>query len=126
MAQSFDIIKYMGSLTGYSLDKSVLERIVMERGLSEVKDFAELTQKDKDLLLADIIFNLCFLYPTQSPSISKKHGQFSLTIGAQTITYKDRLYDLMLRLYEKWDDDKLSEIEEMKEGLQWINEDDCI
>lgn len=124
MEKSFDIISYMGSLTGYSLESSVLERIALERGVSDVKDYSDLTEKDRDLLLADIIFTVCFLFPTQTPSISKKHGTFSQTIGAQTITYKDRLYDMMLRLYKKWDDAKLGEIEGMNDGLQWIDESD--
>lgn len=125
MAQSFDIIKYMGSLTGYSIEQSVLERIAMERGVSTAMSFADITEKDKDLLLADIIFHLYFLSPTQSPSISKKHGNFTLTIGAQTITNNDKLYDLMLRLYEKWGDDKLAEIADMQDGLTWVDENGC-
>ena len=116
---SFDIIRYMSSLTGYIFDDAVLERIALERNVSDVCSFAEITEKDKDLLTADLLFVLC-TSPSQSASISKKHGQFSQSIGSQTITDKDVIYDLMMRLYQKWDDPKAEEIKDMLGGLQWM------
>ena len=115
----FDIIRYMSSLTGYIFDDAVLERIALERNVSDVCSFAEITEKDKDLLTADLLFVLC-TSPSQSASISKKHGQFSQSIGSQTITDKDVIYDLMMRLYQKWDDPKAEEIKDMLGGLQWM------
>ena len=116
---SFDIIRYMSSLTGYIFDDAVLERIALERNVSDVCSFAEITEKDKDLLTADLLFVLC-TSPSQSASISKKHGQFSQSIGSQTITDKDGIYNLMVRLYQKWEDPKIKEIEEMGGGLEWM------
>ena len=115
----FDIIRYMSSLTGYIFDDAVLERIAWERNVAEVGSFAELSEKDKDLLTADLLFVL-YTSPSKSTSISKKHGQFSMSIGGQTITDKDGIYDLMMRLYTKWEDPKAEELESIGGGLEWM------
>ena len=116
---SFDIIRYMSSLTGYVFDDAVLERIALERNVAEVGSFADITEKDKDLLTADLLFVLC-ASPSHSASISKKHGQFSMSIGGQTITDKDNIFDIMMRLYTKWEDPKAEELESIGGGLEWM------
>ena len=116
---SFDIIRYMSSLTGYIFDDAVLERIALERSVADVASFSEITEKDKDLLTADLLFVL-YTSPSQSASISKKHGQFSMSIGSQTITDKDGIHNLMVRLYQKWDDPKAEELESFGGGLEWM------
>lgn len=115
----FDIIRYMSSLTGYIFDDAVLERIALERNVAEVGSFAELSEKDKDLLTADLLFVL-YTSPSKSASISKKHGQFSQSVGSQTITDKDNIFDTMMRLYKKWEDPKAEELESMRGGLEWM------
>ena len=116
---SFDIIRYMSSLTGYVFDDAVLERIALERKVAEVGSFAEITEKDKDLLTADLLFVL-YTSPSQSASLSKKHGQFSQSVGSQIITDKDGIFHTMMRLYNKWEDPKAEELESMGGGLEWM------
>lgn len=122
----FDIITYMSTLTGFTFEKSVLERIAIERGVSEVTEYNQLEQKDKDLLLADLLF-VAYTTPYQTSSLTKQHGAFSQTIGSQIITDKKSLFNLITALYRKWNDDKLETVNQMDGGLQWINysEDDC-
>ena len=116
---SFDIIRYMSSLTGYVFDDAVLERIALERNVAGVASFSDITEKDKDLLTADLWFVLS-TSPSQSASFSKKHGQFSMSVGSQTITGKDNIFDIMMRLYQKWEDPKSEELEDMGGGLEWM------
>ena len=117
--ESFDIIRYMSSLTGYIFDDAVLERIALERNVAGVASFSDITNKDKDLLTADLLFVL-YTSPTQSASFSKKHGQFSQSVGSQAITDKDGIFDIMMRLYNKWEDPKAKELEDMGGGLEWM------
>ena len=116
---SFDIIRYMSSLTGYVFDDAVLERIALERNVAGVASFSEITDKDKDLLTADLLFVL-YTSPSQSAAFSKKHGQFSQSVGSQTITDKDGIFHTMMRLYTKWEDPKAKELEDMGGGLEWM------
>lgn len=115
----FDIITYMSSLTGYSFDRPVLERIALEREVDGIASFEELTQKDRDLILADMLFVL-YTTPTQTSSLTKQHGAFSQTIGSQYISDKRNIYELMNKLYAKWGDPKLDDISEAGGGLSWL------
>lgn len=116
----FDIITYMSTLTGFTFERSVLERIAIERGVSEVTEYNQLEQKNKDLLLADLLF-VAYTTPYQTSSLTKQHGAFSQTIGSQIITDKKSLFNLITALYRKWKDDKLEIVNQMDGGLQWIN-----
>lgn len=116
----FDIITYMSTLTGFTFEKSVLERIAMERGVSEVTDYNQIEQKEKDLMLADMLL-VIYTSPYQTSSLTKQHGAFTQTIGSQIITDKRGIYNLMTALYRKWNDAKLETVNEMDGGLQWIN-----
>ena len=105
MASTFDIIEYMSGLTGFVLDDSVLRRIAIERGVSEVTAYEELEERDRDLILADILMAVYFA-GYELPSFQHQHGQFSTSIGKQTIKDKDSLLAWARRLYRKWGDEK--------------------
>lgn len=115
----FDIIAYMGSLTGFTFEKPVLERIALERGVENVSSLEELSQKDRDLILADMLFVL-YTTPTQTSGLTKQHGAFSQTIGSQYISDKRNIYELMNKLYAKWGDPKLEDIADTAGGLAWL------
>lgn len=117
MRPTFDIISYLSSLTGFSFEKPVLERIAMERNVRCATSIDDLSQRDRDLLLADLLF-VIYTSPTQSASISKKHGSFSLSVGSQYISDKRGIYELMMKLYAKWGDEKADALDEGY--LQWL------
>lgn len=71
MAQ-FDIITYLEGLTAFVFDKAVLTRIAMERDVSDITDFKSLTQKQKDLLLADLLF-VIYTSPNYTASQTNQH-----------------------------------------------------
>lgn len=119
MAQ-FDIIRYISSLTGFAIDRAVCERIAMERGVEDATSIKEISQKDNDLLLADLLFTV-YVSPNSSASMTKQHGSFTQTVGSQTINDKKEIYKTMIALYRKWNDDKLEAVEAMGGGLQWLD-----
>lgn len=114
---TFDIIKYLSGLTSFVFDKAVLERVAMERDVYEITDYKELTQKQKDLCLADLLF-VIYTAPNYTANMTVQHGAFSQTIGSQRYDTKKDIYNVMVGLYKKWEDDKLGEVP--SEGLQWI------
>lgn len=119
MDGKFDIIEYMSGLTSFTFDKAVLQRIALERGVSEVTEYAELDQKSKDLIFADLLF-AAYFSPNVWSSITLTHTGFSKGIGSQTIYLeeKERLYNMFTNIYKKWEDDKLNVIPES--NLQWM------
>lgn len=122
MADKFDIIEYLSGLTGFVFDKAVLKRIALDRGVYGMQCFNELTQKDKDLLRADLLL-VAYLSPNVWASSTHAHGSFSHTIGSQTIhtADKERLYNQFINIYTKYNDEKLSEIKDLDSNLQWLD-----
>lgn len=115
----FDIIEYLSGLTNFVFDKAVLKRIAIERGVDRVTSFRQLEQKQKDLLLADLLFTV-YVSPNSSASMTQQHGAYSQTVGSQTINDKRGIYKTLVSLYKKWNDEKLEIAENSDGGLQWI------
>lgn len=119
----FNIIDYLSSLSEYKFSENVLRRIAMERGVMDITNYNQLEQKQKDLLLADLMFTI-YISPTSTATISKKHGSFSQSIGSQTYTDKKGLRELIVSLYSKWGDEKIESVKALDGGLSWIANED--
>ena len=115
---TFTIIDYMSGLTGFVFDKSVLTRIAIDRRVAQ-KEPADLTQQDKDLLTADLL-KVAYLSPNTIASQTNQHGAFTRTVGSQRIQDRDEIYNMMVRLYRKWNDDALEDVESASSSLQWL------
>lgn len=120
MTDKFDIIEYLSGLTGFVFDKAVLKRIAYDRDVYYVQEYAELDDKTKELLRADLLYT-AYISPNVWASSTHAHGSFSQTIGSQTIYVeeKERLYNAFISIYKKYDDAKLYEIED-NGNLQWL------
>lgn len=114
---SFGIIDYMAGLTTFSVDEQVLKRIAHDRGVLDY-DPDMLTTKDRDLLLADILYTI-YVSGKNIPSFQQQHGQYSTSTGTQTID-KEAIYASMMRIYRKWGDPKADTIQTSE--LTWIHE----
>lgn len=98
----FNINSYVASLIGYPVSKEAVSRIVTERGLSDVTDWTEISRRDRNLVIADLLMVL-FTSPSNTGSRTRSHGDFTTTIGGVIITDKNDLYSLMMKLYENPD-----------------------
>jgi hypothetical protein len=111
----------MSNMTGYTFEREALEQIALNRGVSEITDFAELTTRQKNLVLADMLF-IIFTSYSNSGSSTKQHGDYSVTVGAKIITDKADIYKLMTALYENPDSELGDVLSENQGGVRWINE----
>ena len=116
-----NIIEYLSGLTAYVFDKAVLKRIALDRGVLDVDDCTILEQETIDLLKADLYY-AAYMSPNVWASSTHSHGSFSQTIGSQTIytEEKERLYNMFMSIYKKYNDDKLSEVSASDSNLQWL------
>lgn len=117
--EDFNIIEYLSSLTSFVFDKSVLKRVAMERGVFAITDFNQITQKQKDLCLADLLY-VIYSGPNYTANMTLQHGAYTNTVGSQRYDTKKEIYNIMIGLYKKWADEKMVEIP--NEGLQWVYE----
>lgn len=117
-----NIIEYLSGLTTFVFDKAVLERIALDRGVIGIEDCSTLDAKTKDLLRADLYYT-AYLSPNVWASSKNQHGDFSVSVGGQTLSAKDKekLYNFFTYIYRKYQDDKLSEVSASDSNLQWIS-----
>lgn len=113
MEENFDILEYLSGLTSFVFDKAVLKRIALDRDVLSVTSYSELDDKTKDLLRADLLL-AAYLSPNVWASYTHSHGSYSQTTGSQTIYIeeKERIYNMLRKIYAKYDDAKLDEIGE--------------
>lgn len=117
---TFDIIEYLSGLTQFVFDKSSLVRVAYDRGVIGVTAYEELSQMQKDLLRADLLYS-AYMSPTIWASSTNSHGNYTNSVGGQTLQYSDRerLYNTFVSIYEKYDDPMLEFIED-RGYLQWL------
>lgn len=115
-----NVIDYMSGLTAYVFDKSVLQRIAIDRNVFNVEDASQLEQKQRDLLLADILF-VVYTSPTSSASVSSSHGAFKQSIGSQTVNSKAEIYNVMVGIYQKYGDEKINLVPSTSSGISWVD-----
>lgn len=120
MATKF-IIDYLSGLTAFTFDKAVLNRIALERAVSDAESIGDIDDKTRNLLRADLLY-AAYLSPNVWASQTNSHGSFSQTVGAQTIntTDRERIYNTFMAIYKKYDDPIVEEIEGSESTLQWL------
>ena len=122
MAIEFDIIKYLsGLLGGFVFDRATLEGIAWEREVTDVTSFDELDTQTKELLKADLAY-AAYFSPNTWASSTQSHGSYTKTIGSQTVyeATRERLYNLFMDIYTKYDDEKLESVKDQSGSLQWL------
>lgn len=124
MNKGFDIIEYISGLTNFTFDIAQLKRVALDCGVSDIVEYEELTEEQKDNCLIELL-KLIVYGPYTTASSSNKHGNYEVTVGSQTITstaleaLKARLRTL-LNKYNRTDDS--SELSEASGEMNWIHE----
>ena len=123
MAESeFNIINYLAGMTGFVFDKDVLERIALDCGVSEVTEYSELTQENKDRCMIALLRTILNT-PYSTASHTSKHGEWQEQIGSQSLTaaFREDIRAQLKKLAQKYDDEELlEELEDMGANLQWM------
>lgn len=123
MANSkFNIINYLAGMTGFVFDLDVLERIALDCGVSEVTDYSELTQEDKDRCKISLLRTILET-PYSTASYTTEHGGWKTQTGSQSLTaaFREEIRAQLKKLAQKYDDEELlEELEDMGATMQWM------
>lgn len=123
MADSkFNIINYLAGMTGFVFDKDVLQRIALDCGVSEVTEYSELTQENKDRCMIALLRTILNT-PYSTASHTSKHGEWQEQIGSQSLTaaFREDIRAQLKKLAQKYDyEELLEELEDMGATLQWM------
>ena len=99
------ILEWLSSSCRYSFEENTFMRIALDRGITDVnEDAMTLTQEQKDLMTADIIFTAVLLSPSSTASQSASHNNFQRTVGPETDIYQSNKISYALGIYKRYND----------------------
>lgn len=108
------VLEWLDSSTMYSsfTTKNFI-KIAMDRGIDpESNAYADITDRERDLLTADLIFMAVLLRPSNTASLQQSHNGFQKTIGQEQDFYQDEKIKYAIRIYKNYSDPKGEELEE--------------
>ena len=102
------VLEWLSSKTRYTFDDDTFKSIALDRDCDPDEDAYgdNVTQKQKDLMIADTIFEAVMLSPSSTPSLSQSHNGYQKTIGSETDVFQSRKIDYALAIYKKYNDEK--------------------
>jgi len=122
------VLEWLGSKTRYTFDEITLETIARDRGCDPTEDaYGEnVTQRQKDLMIADTIFTAVMLSPSSTPSLSQSHNGYQKTLGSETDVFQSRKIDYALAIYKKYDDEKYDILSSTIDKIRFVSIEDVM
>lgn len=115
------ILDWLTSSTRYSFDENAFIAIAAGRGIKDVtSDLDTLTEREKDLMVADLIFTAMMLSPSSTSSISKSHNNFQYTVGSETDLYQKDKLNYAMYIYKRYDDPRYEVLANAKAKIKFI------
>lgn len=114
-----DWLKYS---TRYTFDEGTFEKIAADRGCDIDADVyaPDITQRQRDLMTADIIFDAVLLSPSNTASLSQSHNGYQKTIGQEEDTYRRDKIKVALAIYRKYEDEKAEMLEILVPKIKFV------
>lgn len=95
--------EYISGLVAFEVSDDALNAILFKRKADAYADAESLTQKQCELLHADLLM-YGWSKPSSTGGEKKAHGGFSHTTRSETFNYRDKWYQLAQSIYKKWGD----------------------
>ena len=110
------VLEWLDASTMYSsFTEKNFVKIALDRGISplaDVYDETVVTQRERDLMTADLIFMAVLLRPSNTASLQQSHNGYQKTIGQEQDFYQDEKIKYAIRIYQNYDDPKGDELEQ--------------
>ena len=114
------VLEWLEASTMYSsFTEKNFVKIAMDRGIdpsADVYDETSVTQRERDLMTADLIYTAVLLRPSNTASLSQSHNGYQKTIGSEQDFYQDDKIQYAIRIYKKYGDEKAGDLEELAEN----------
>lgn len=100
------VLDWLKASTRYSFSDENFIKIAKERGVSPTDDAygANVTERLRRLMEADIIFTAVLLSPSNTASISESHAGYQQSIGQEQDFYQNDKIKYAISLYRVYDD----------------------
>ena len=113
------VLEWLKSKSRYNFEEITYKGIAIDREINDTIDVTTLTVRDKELFMADIIFESLIASPSSTASQSSSHNGFQQTIGTEQVTDAKRNFDMemMKNIYLKYDDPRYNLIDGGKKKI---------
>ena len=116
------VLEWLKARTRYSFNDDALMTIALDRGCDPSDDFYgdTITERQKELMKADIIFTAVLLSPSNTSSLSQSHNGYQKTIGQEQDFYQDKKIAYAIQIYKKYDDENAAILENTKKKIRQL------
>lgn len=119
VSEKMTVLEWLDASNMYSsFETKHYIKIARDRGIdpeADVYDETQVTQRDLDLMDADIIWTAVLKRPSNTASLSQSHNGYQKTVGSEQDFYQDDKIQYALRIYKRYDDEKGKDLEALSE-----------
>jgi len=108
------VLEWLKAATRYSFKEENFLRIAYDRGCDPDADVygESVTKRQRELMIADIIFTAVLLSPSNTSSLSQSHNGYQKTIGQEQDFYQNDKIKYAISIYNIYDDERGDILEE--------------
>ena len=114
------VLEWLEASTMYSsFTEKNFVKIALDRGIDpswDVYDETKVTERERDLMTADLIYTAVLLRASNTASLQQSHNGFQKTIGSEQDFYQDDKIQYAIRIYKRYNDEKAGDLEELAEN----------
>lgn len=117
------VLEWLKASTTYTrFDETNLIKIALDRGCDPDDDAYDgsVTEKQKQLMTADIIFAAILLSPSNTSSLQQSHNGYQKTIGSEQDFYQDDKIKYAIRIYNQYDDPRAEILNSARRKIKFI------
>jgi len=117
------VLEWLESSTTYSrFSEKNFVKIALDRGCDPTEDaYGEnVTERQRELMTADIIFTAVLLSPSDTSSLQQSHNGYQKTIGSEQDYYQDEKIKYAIGIYNKYDDKRAAILESVRRKIKFI------
>lgn len=117
------VLEWLKYGSRYTFSDGELTKIIKDRKLEpsdDVYNTPSITDRERELLSADLIFTAVILSPSSTKSLSQSHNGYQKVIGSETDVFQSKKIDIALGIYKKYDDEKAEILENSVKKIKCI------
>ena len=117
------VLEWLKASTTYTrFDEQNFIKIALDRDCNPNDDVygENVTKRQRELMIADIIFAAVLLSPSNTSSLQQSHNGYQKTIGSEQDFYQDEKIKYAIRIYNTYDDERADILEGVQKKIRFI------
>lgn len=116
------VLEWLEAATRYTFDEATFKKIAYDRGCNpeDIVYSEYVSKKQRELMLADIIFTAVLLSPSSTSSSSQSHNGYQKNIGSETDYYQDDKITYAIQIYKLYEDERANILESVKKRIKFV------